>query len=161
MYALGGLFDILLMTSCQSASHDCHNNDYISIFIDCKKRLVQTMNLLLHVPPAGLKVITLMRIWIAKSMPIIDFYFLNNNNKMEVSFGSEDMNSCDYFLESELMNLPSTNTHKNMYFHKIIINMKDIPVQRDGINCGVYSLWYLILECYDREDFISLDVERF
>ena len=72
------------------------------------------MDSLSHVPLERQNAIFLMRKWIAKSMLIIDFYFLNNNSKIEASFGSEDMQSCDYFLESELMNIPLINTHEHM-----------------------------------------------
>ena len=51
--------------------------------------------------------------------------------KQKASFRSEDMN-CNDFLESELMNLPSMNIHKYMYFHEDNFKMKDDPIQRDG-----------------------------
>ena len=86
-----------------------------------------------------------------------DFFLLNNDNKPKLSYGYKDMNCCDYFLESELMNLPSTNIIDYMYFHVDISNREDVPIHRDGINCGVCSLWYLLQECYDEVDAIDLN----
>ena len=67
----------------------------------------------------------------------------------------------EFFLESKLMEFPSTNTIEYIYFHKDIFNMKDVPIQRYGIYCGVQSLWYLLLDCYNEEDIIDLYAERF
>ena len=80
-----------------------------------------------------------MRKWIAKMMSIIDYYINNSNQDKKISFASEDMHIADQMLYNDY---DSLDTHNFLYMckHEDISGMKDLPVQQDGMNCGVYSL---------------------
>ena len=48
-----------------------------------------------------------------------------------------------------------------MYQHKDISGMKGLPVQEEAINCGVYSLWYLLVARHEDMPTIDLNSKRF
>ena len=48
-----------------------------------------------------------------------------------------------------------------MYEHEDLSGMKDLPFQQDAINCGVFSLWYLLVASHEDMPIIDLNPERF
>ena len=70
-------------------------------------------------------------------------------------FGSKDMQVGHQILEN--------NRKKSdiIFFHEDISNMKDVPKQKDGINCGVYTLWYLVLQCFKDKENVELVADGF
>ena len=54
---------------------------------------------------------------------------------------------------------PEENVY--MYYHEDISNMKDVSKQKDGINCGVNTLWHLLDQCFKGKEIIDLDSDRF
>lgn len=134
-----------------------HVNDthYVSLFIDVKERTVYTCDSFKCNEEGGNEVVTLMRKWIAKSISIIDYYM----------DGSEDMCSGNMFGEEEEKQLKEENQLSDdieyMYHHKEISSLVDYPTQQDDYNCGVYSLWYLLMRCYKDKEIVKLDPDRF
>ena len=48
-----------------------------------------------------------------------------------------------------------------MYKHEDISGMKDLSLQQDGINFGVYSHWHLLVASHEDIPIINLNPERF
>ena len=93
--------------------------------------------------------------WIAKLMLIIDYYINETNQDKNILFGSEDMCIADQMLDNNYDSL-DTNNFLYMYHDEDISGMKGLPVQQDGINRGVYSLWHLLVASH--EDIIIIDL---
>ena len=66
-------------------------------------------------------------------------------------FGIEEENSGWY----------TPKTTEYMYYHKDISLDENFPIQRDGHNCGVYSLWYLLLDIYKDKSIVDLEPNTF
>ena len=135
-------------------------NHYVSVFIDIDKRTVHTCDSLQNNTEKTTKAVTLLRKWIAKSMSIIDHYLGNNVKGRLISFDSSDMCISDSYDPSHESNFPP-NTTDYMYYHKEISSDNNFPIQHDGSNCGVYSLWYLLLDIYKDKSNVTLDPNRF
>ena len=48
-----------------------------------------------------------------------------------------------------------------MYYYEDISNMKDVPKQKDGIYCGLYTLWHLLVQCFKGKEIVDIDADRF
>ena len=48
-----------------------------------------------------------------------------------------------------------------MYYYEDIGNMKDVPKQTGGINCGVCTLWHLLFQCFQSKEVVDLVIGRF
>ena len=78
-------------------------------------------------------------------MSIIDYYLGKNVKDRLISFDSSDMCISDSYDQSHDSNFyPKTTDY--MYYHKEISSDSNFPIQHDGNNCDVYSLWYLLLD---------------
>ena len=49
----------------------------------------------------------------------------------------------------------------SMYNHDNISKMKGIPLQQDSFACGIYTIWYLLMECYEGEKVVDCNPEMF
>ena len=132
---------------------------YVSVFIDLDKKSVETCDPHVAYFRSSEKSVTLIRKWISKSMSILDYYLDPSKKDKDLYLGSKDMCYGDKFDESDRKTFNSEKEY--MYNHKDISFHVDYPVQEDGFNCGVYSLWHLLMECYEGKDVVLLDTDRF
>ena len=93
-------------------------------------------------------------------MSIIDYNVNESDQDKKISFGSEDMRIADQMIDYDYDSL-DMNNFLFMYKHENISGMKSLPVQQDGINCGVYSLWYLLVASHEDMPIMDLNPERF
>ena len=138
------------------------NVHYCSVFIDKDFQSVETCDSIKN-PPSEIKdTLILMRKWIAKSMSIIAYYVDDTAIKgSAVYFGPQDMLIGDTFEIKDEKGLSGYGEKEFMYEHYDKEKDDQYPLQNDGINCGVFSLWYLLIECYKGKTIVSLDSDRF
>ena len=87
-------------------------------------------------------------------MSIIDYYINETNQDKNILFGSENMRFDDKIVGDDYDSL-DTSKFIYKYKHEDISGIKGLPVQQDAINCGVYSLWYLLVTSHEDIDIHS------
>ena len=70
------------------------------------------------------------------------------------------MHNADQMLDNDYDSL-DTNNFLYIHQHENVSEMKGLPVQQDGIKCGVYSLWYLLVASHKEMSIIHLNPKRF
>ena len=101
-----------------------------------------------------------MRKWIAKMMSTMDYYINKTNQDKNVSFESKLMRIADQMVDDYFV-LLDTSYFIYMYEHEDILGMKDLPVQQGSINCGVYSIWHMLVASHEDMPIIDLNPEIF
>ena len=61
------------------------------------------------------------------------------------------------FLENERKKMFDLKENEYIYIHADISKMKDFPKQKDGINCVVYTLLHVLVQCFKGNEMIDLD----
>ena len=61
------------------------------------------------------------------------------------------------FLENGRKKVFDMKKNKYMYYHEDILNIKEVPKQKDGMNCGVYTLWHLLLQRLKGKEIVDLE----
>ena len=64
------------------------------------------------------------------------------------------------FTEKIKTQMSEHESHKFMFYHQNNNNEKVYPKQNDLLNCGIYSLWYNLIETFGHEKMCSIDPQR-
>ena len=101
----------------------------------------------------------LRRKWLAK-MCAISHHLLASDNSVDIYLGNEDMLVSPSFTEANEKDMQEYGARKFMFYHKNSNDEKEYPKQQDLVNCGIYSLWYNLIETFGHENMCSINPKR-
>ena len=120
-----------------------------------KKKQVSTCDPL---PSRNKANINNVRKWISKSMSFIDYFatiFDGTKEPEDSYFSSENFN-----IDKDNSSITSS-ARTTIYFDKDISSDNKYKKQTDDYNCGVYALWYLLMQVYNEKNIVECDPSRF
>ena len=112
---------------------------FVSVFIDTESKRVYSCDSLPHASKYQTDTIILMRKWIAKSKTLINYCIKNNETGFDLLFGSDNMTAGVEFNDEV---------------------GKNSRMMVEHILC-IYTIWYLLIECYKGKEVVDLNTEKF
>ena len=102
----------------------------------------------------------LRRKWLSKICAISHHLYVSDDNQ-NMYIGNKDMLMSPSFTTEDEKSIKENSSHKFMFYHENKTQDIMYPAQKgDSVNCGIFSLWYNLLEIYGPDKICSINPKR-